>query len=205
MPEINSPESIIVYGGSFNPLHMSHVLVHAALSAYFPLAQKWIVASYSHAFDKRLMDYERRLSVLRSVFGQSPQTVVSDIEARIGKTPTYTIDVVRAIGELYPDRAVWIVGGSDLVASLDKWHEIDELRRMAKFVFFPRAGVFLSLFLAVGYEAPPSLDDAILPMIALPELSSSEVRAAIARKDAARVRMLVPAAAYEDLVAHGDL
>lgn len=42
-------------------------------------------------------------------------------------------------------------------------------------------------------------------MIALPELSSSEVRAAIARKDAARVRMLVPAAAYEDLVAHGDL
>ena len=180
MPEINSPESIIVYGGSFNPLHMSHVLVHAALSAYFPLAQKWIVASYSHAFDKQLMDYERRLSVLRSVFGQSP---------------TYTIDVVRAIGELYPDRAVWIVGGSDLVASLDKWHEIDELRRMAKFVFFPRA----------GYEAPPSLDDAILPMIALPELSSSEVRAAIARKDAARVRMLVPAAAYEDLVAHGDL
>lgn len=195
MPEINSPESIIVYGGSFNPLHMSHVLVHAALSAYFPLAQKWIVASYSHAFDKQLMDYERRLSVLRSVFGQSPQTVVSDIEARIGKTPTYTIDVVRAIGELYPDRAVWIVGGSDLVASLDKWHEIDELRRMAKFVFFPRA----------GYEAPPLLDDAILPMIALPELSSSEVRAAIARKDAARVRMLVPAAAYEDLVAHGDL
>ena len=87
------------------------------------------------------------------------------------------------------------MGGSDLVASLDKWHEIDELRRMAKFVFFPRA----------GYEAPPSLDDAILPMIALPELSSSEVRAAIARKDAARVRMLVPAAAYEDLVAHGDL
>ena len=76
MPEINSPESIIVYGGSFNPLHMSHVLVHAALSAYFPLAQKWIVASYSHAFDKPLMDYERRLSVLRSVFGQSPQTVV---------------------------------------------------------------------------------------------------------------------------------
>ena len=82
MPEINSPESIIVYGGSFNPLHMSHVLVHAALSAYFPLAQKWIVASYSHAFDKQLMDYERRLSVLRSVFDQSPQTVVSDIEAR---------------------------------------------------------------------------------------------------------------------------
>ena len=56
MPEINSPESIIVYGGSFNPLHMSHVLVHAALSAYFPLAQKWIVASYSHAFDKLIQN-----------------------------------------------------------------------------------------------------------------------------------------------------
>ena len=192
---LNDPNSIILYGGSFNPLHISHVLVHAALCAYFPLAQKWIVPSFSHAFHKELMSFERRMAVLDAVFSRSVNTVVSDIEARIGKSPTYTIDVVRAIHALYPNHAIWIVGGADLVSSLDSWQDIGELRRLARFVFFPRA----------GYDAKLQHGDMFLPMIELPKLSSGEVREAIARNDITRVQTLLPAASFDDLIAHGDL
>ena len=200
-PLLNDPRSIILYGGSFNPLHMSHVLVHAALCAYFPLARKWIVPAYSHAFDKRLMPFERRLNVLKAVFGHAPNTCVSDIEAQIGKTPTCTVDVARELIRRFPDCRLWIIGGSDLIEDPPKWREIDALKKMARFVFYPRAGYPAD----ASQASQPGDSDApmLLDILPLPALSSSEIRECLAKKDRKRVQSLLPAAAFDDLVLHG--
>ena len=90
-------DHIILYGGSFNPPHFSHLLFVAALGGCFPEAEIWVAPTYAHAFGKPLMDYELRLRMLEAMFAPYRHVVVSTIERDLHRSTSYTVDVVRAI------------------------------------------------------------------------------------------------------------
>lgn len=172
------PNSLIYYGGSFNPPHISHVLFVTALRAYFPEAEIWISPTYSHAFHKTLMPYEIRLEMLKQAFSALNDVQISTIERDLHESTSYTVDVVREILRRFPEKKVYVAVGADIVSTLPQWHEYDELCRIAEFLIFPRE----------GYDCTNTFE-----MPHLPELSSTEIREACASGNWAFVRKYVPA------------
>ena len=186
--EANTSDSLIYYGGSFNPPHIAHVLMVSALHAYFPLARIWVAPTYQHAFNKSLMPYDLRLKMLENAIGHIENVTISTIERDLHEATSYTIDVVREILRREPHTKIWITVGSDILESLHKWRNYEELCELAHFMVFPRQ----------GYDNTHAL-----PIPMLPEVSSSQIRERISQgKD---IHGLVPHAVCEMLDAyHAD-
>ncbi|MBQ9243823.1 MAG: nicotinate-nicotinamide nucleotide adenylyltransferase [Proteobacteria bacterium] len=176
-----SKKHIILYGGSFNPPHFSHLLFVAALGGCFPDAEIWVAPTYVHAFGKPLMDYALRLRMLEAMFAPYRNVVISTIERDLHRSTSYTVDVVRAIVSDHPDARVSVAVGADIVPTLPQWREYDALCRMADFIVFPRE----------GYD-----NTGTVPMPILPGISSTEIRAIMAEnKDDPRLEAMIPASA----------
>lgn len=154
--------SVGLFGGSFNPPHVGHVLSIAyALSA--GLVERVVaVPVYAHALGKSLAPFAERLHMARLAFEWLPGVEVSDIEQSLG-TPSRTLETVRALLARHPEWQLRLVVGSDILGELHQWHAFREIERLAPPLVLPRAG------------APePGRPEAVLRL--LPEVSSTEVR-----------------------------
>ena len=162
----NHSEAILYYGGSFNPPHIAHVLMVSALRAYYPKAEVWVAPTYQHAFGKGLLPYDLRLQMLEAALSSMGGVKISTIERDLHDSTSYTIDVVRALKRRQPEKAIWIVAGSDILPQLPQWRAYEELCRLAQFLIFPRQ----------GYD-----NSQALPVPCLPEVSSSQIRDILAQ------------------------
>ncbi len=173
-------ETIILYGGSFNPPHISHVLFAVTLHMLMPNARILVAPTWSHAFNKTLMSYETRLEMLHAIFDGMPGIVVSTIERDLHESTSYTIDVVQALKKQNPNTRILVAVGADIVETLPQWRSFDMLNELCDFLILPRT----------GYEANA------LPIPALPEVSSTKIREALAlgsEESMKWVRSYVPA------------
>jgi nicotinate-nucleotide adenylyltransferase len=161
VPPLRGLGRIGVLGGSFNPPHLGHLLIAAAVYAVEEIDHLWIVPTASHAFGKDLAPFADRVRMCHLAFRHlAGGAAVLDLEERLPK-PSYTVNLLRALHALRPGiKPVWIAG-SDVLTELPKWREPDQVQRLARFVVVPRK----------GYEGGSRLG------IELPMLSSTEVRA----------------------------
>ena len=176
--------SIIYYGGSFNPPHIAHYLFVAALRAYFPEAEIWVAPTFSHAFNKKLMPYDLRIAMLEAMFAPINGVKISQIEKELDRTPTYTVDVVRLMRSQGIESEIYLAVGADIVPTLGQWHGYEELKKLAKFLVFPREGCENTN----TFEMPH-----------LPDISSSQIRAWIADGRWDLVKPWMPALVFEML------
>ena len=104
-------QSIGIFGGSFNPPHMGHVLAcHYALLRW-NLKKVIVVPSHAHPFGKPLPPFNDRLAMCRLAFGHLGANVeISEIEQEM-EGISYTIDVVRKLVHLHPRRKFSPAGG----------------------------------------------------------------------------------------------
>lgn len=155
---------VALLGGSFNPPHLGHLLAAHVVRALEPVDQVWFVPAAHHPFGKPLIGFEHRLAMCELMCRDaSGWLATSDIEGTLGGEG-YTVDTLRALHRRWPDRRWTLVIGSDVVADLPRWHEVAEIRRLARIVVLNRD----------GHPAR----DAIGPPLA--KVSSTEVRAALA-------------------------
>ncbi|MBO4350782.1 MAG: nicotinate-nicotinamide nucleotide adenylyltransferase [Proteobacteria bacterium] len=153
-------QPLIYYGGSFNPPHIAHYLFVAALKAYYPDWTIWVAPTFSHAFNKALMPYELRLAMLEDMFAPLKDVEISRIESSLNKSPSYTIDVVRYLRTLVPDREIYLAVGADIVPTLPQWRDYDELQKIAQFLIFPREGCDNSM--AIDMPHLPDISSTLL-------------------------------------------
>ena len=171
-----------IYGGTFSPVHNGHV---AAAKAF--MEQMWLDILYviptgvtPHKVMQGDATARDRLEMCRLAFADVEGVIVSDLEMkREGKS--YTVDTLR---EMYdPAGRLFFLMGTDMLLTLDRWREPEEIFRLCYPVYIRR-------------EADAALDDRIVekitayhqrfgkmvPRIVAPaiELSSSDVRAAVA-------------------------
>src|SRR5262249_38269526 len=124
----------------------------------------WILPCADHAFGKELAPFVDRVRMCHLAFrhlGGGAQ--VLDLESRLPK-PSYTVDTLRAVHQLRPGIKPAFIAGSDILPELHKWKEPDEVQRLARLIIVPRKGF------AGGARL----------QIDLPELSSTDVRGALA-------------------------
>ncbi len=131
---------IAVYGGSFNPPHVSHV--RAAGAAYQALQpDKFIVMPAADPPHKDLPEGspspEERLLMTQLAFRGMPEAEVSDLEiARRGES--YTADTVEQLFQIYPGSQVTLIVGTDMLLYFEKWHRFRWLLENAELAVLSR-------------------------------------------------------------------
>jgi len=127
-----------LFGGSFDPPHICHTLLCFYALEMTGIERILWVPCAEHPFGKAVAPFEHRLAMSQlAASALGPRVEVSDMEAHLEK-PSYTVRTVEALRREMPDATIAILVGSDIVAELDKWNRIEDLRRMAEFVVIPR-------------------------------------------------------------------
>jgi len=175
--------NIGVLGGTFDPIHMGHLIIAEETRArlgltevlFVPAGQPWLKAN------NYISPAEHRVQMVRLAIADEPSFKLSTMEIeRVG--PSYTVDTIAKLNEQIGagDKLFFILGWDNLM-QLPKWHEPARLVRMCRLVPVPRVGYpspdFNSLEVAI-----PGLSQSIIlldtPQI---EISSSEIRSRVAR------------------------
>ena len=170
---------IAVYGGSFNPPHPAHV--RAARLAYAALApDKLLVIPAADPPHKALAagspTPEERFELTKLAFRDFPEAEISDMELRWGGE-SYTSDTVEELAREYPGAELWLVIGTDMLTSFERWHEFRSILAGAALAVLPRNEGELPEIerCAARFEALYGARVRIIDAAPLP-MSSSEMR-----------------------------
>ena len=130
-----------LFGGSFDPVHLGHMLVAQAALEELGLDRLFLIPAAQSPFkpERNPTAGQERLRLLRLALIGRPWCEVDDQELRRGGI-SYTIDTVRDYSTRFPSAELYYLIGADHVTQLPKWREAGELARLARFVVIPRPG-----------------------------------------------------------------
>jgi nicotinate-nucleotide adenylyltransferase len=117
-----------LFFGSFNPVHIGHMIIADYMVEFSDLDQVWLVVSPHNPLKPKSTlapDYDR-LHLVRLAIGDHPRLRASDIEFHLPK-PSYTVDTLAFLREKYPDKAFTLIMGGDNLVSLPKWKNYEFL------------------------------------------------------------------------------
>ena len=142
---MTSPQRIGIMGGTFDPIHNGHLVAASEAAHRFaldsvifvPTGQPW---QKSH---REVTAAEHRYLMTMVATASNPRFTVSRVDIdREG--PTYTIDTLRDLRELFPEAEFYFITGADSLASIMSWHNWEEMLEMAHFVGVTRPGYELA-------------------------------------------------------------
>ncbi len=174
-----------IYGGSFDPVHLGHLLVAQAAIEELGLDRLFFIPAALSPFkpDSRPASGIVRLRLLRLALAGKANCDVDDMEIRRGGI-SYTVDTLRAYAEKFPGAQLFYLIGADNAAKLAEWREPVVLAELAEFVAVPRPGGVSPVF-------PPPFRGRTLKGFPF-GVSSSEIRERV--KAGLAIDHLVPAA-----------
>jgi nicotinate-nucleotide adenylyltransferase len=174
-----------LFGGSFDPVHLGHLLVAQAAFEELGLARLFFIPAAQSPFKpgRQPTAGSSRLAMLRLALAAEPRYQVDDQEIRRGGI-SYTIDTVRDYAARFPRAELFYLIGADHLAALPSWREARSLAELATFVVIPRPG-------QGPRGAPPPFRVRTLEGFPL-AVSSSQIRQRVAAGQS--IRNLVPPA-----------
>lgn len=182
-----------IYGGSFDPIHLGHLILAENCREQVGLDQiVFMPCSLSpHKLEGTHGTDRQRLEMLDLAIGGHRDFVRSDMEIKRDGV-SYTVDTLREIHKSQPGNELFFLMGADSLESFDSWREPDEILKLAKPLVVGRPGSeidFSILEPLSSAEYVSSLSDLSVksPLI---EISSSEIRRRIAARQS--IRFLVP-------------
>jgi nicotinate-nucleotide adenylyltransferase len=175
-PKANQLKPLVgVFGGSFNPPHLAHVLALAVVLSRFDVERILVVPTYRHPFAKALASYEDRVKMCELAMGFLPRVEISRVEEELGGE-SRTLRTIEHLRSQHPDWSMRFIMGADLVVESSKWYGFDRIMELAPPIVLGRVGVAFD-------GAPPPV---------LPAISSTEVRSMIGAGRLAELEALVP-------------
>jgi nicotinate-nucleotide adenylyltransferase len=175
MAETSSEPIVGVFGGSFNPPHLAHVLALTVVLSRFDVERLLVIPTYQHPFAKSLAPYEDRVKMCELAMGWLPRVEISRVEEELGGE-SRTLRTIEHLRAKYPGKPLRLIMGADLIAESAKWYGFDRIASLAPPIVLGRAGV--------EYEGAP--------VSVLPAISSTEIRAKLAGGDLGALEELVP-------------
>ena len=188
-----------LFGGSFDPIHLAHLVLAEEARDVLGLDQVIFIPARTppHKRSRKLAAARDRVEMARLAVADHAAFSVSEMELR-RKGPSYTIDTVAAMRRRFGRSAElhFLIGG-DSLAELPLWRDVTRLVTLCRFVPLDRPGVPLprlsDLRAALGEEARGILKRRIrMPRL---DISSSDIRLRVA--EGRSIRYLVPAAVAE--------
>ncbi|HVV71855.1 MAG TPA: nicotinate (nicotinamide) nucleotide adenylyltransferase [Verrucomicrobiae bacterium] len=184
----NGAMAIGIFGGSFDPVHVGHLLVAQAAREELSLERLFFVPAAQSPFkpERHPASAAERMRLLRLALQGQEWCELDDQEIRRGGV-SFTVDTVREYHRLFPQARLWYLIGADHTALLPKWRQAEDLANLTEFAVVARPG-----------QSPPSLPapfrGQVLSGFPL-ALSSSQVRARV--RAGLSIQNLVPPAVAE--------
>jgi nicotinate-nucleotide adenylyltransferase len=122
------PESIGIFGGTFDPPHLGHLILAAEALQQLQLTRVlWVLTPQPpHKTEDLISELEHRLAMVKRAIGSQPGFELSTIESeRPG--PHYTLDTIDLLQEKYPRSQLLLLVGADSLRDLPGWHRSNEI------------------------------------------------------------------------------
>jgi nicotinate-nucleotide adenylyltransferase len=191
---VSAYKKIGLYGGSFDPVHLGHLLVAQAALEELELDRLFFIPARQSPFkpDQLPSPANLRLKLLRLALLGMNRCEVDDQEIR-REGISYTIETVRDYRTRFPQAKFFFLIGADHVNQLSSWKAAEELVRELHFCVVPRAG---------GAIQPAVENGAFTVLKGFPfQVSSSQIRERV--RAGRSIRHLVPAALEEGILNSG--
>lgn len=130
-----------IFGGTFDPVHLGHLIVAEQCREQARLDQVWFIPSARppHKQDRPLTPFEQRVEMLRLALAGQPAFQINEIEKdRPG--PSYTADTLDVLSRDHSDADFHLILGSDCLADLPFWHEPARIIARAGLLIVSRPG-----------------------------------------------------------------
>jgi nicotinate-nucleotide adenylyltransferase len=169
-----------LYFGSFNPIHIGHLIIANFIVNNTDVDQVWLIVSPQNPFKSpgSLLNEYHRLHLARIAIEDNLKLKVSDIEFHLPR-PSYTIDTLTYLKEKYPGNRFSVIVGSDSYQNIGKWKNADLLLEN-DFLVYKRP----------GFEITNCTSSTLILNAPLLDISSTMVRTLI--KAGKSIRYLVP-------------
>ncbi|MCX7590768.1 MAG: nicotinate-nucleotide adenylyltransferase [Kiritimatiellae bacterium] len=193
-PAAESAKKVGVFGGTFNPIHLGHLILgQTALESCGLSSVLFIPCSKPpHKTAKNLASAHHRLAMVELAIEGDFRFRVSDIEIRRGGV-SYAIDTIRSLRATDPSAAYYFLIGTDTLLELHLWKNIDQLLTLCTFVAFARPGVDLRAIGPEHLKLPGDWGERLLSNVVMSrqiDISSSDIRHRVA--EGLSIRYLVP-------------
>ncbi len=195
-------KKIGIMGGTFDPIHMAHLLLAESARVQFHLAQILFMPSATppHKDHRQVSPVEHRRNMVQIAIEGNSGFAYSDLELRRSGI-TYTSDTLEALHEEYPDTEFYFIMGADSLFAVDAWHQPEKIFQRAAILAGNRSEVPLeNIKKQVDYLKERF--GGTIGLIEMPDIaiSSSEIRKRCA--EGASVRYYVPEAIYRYMESH---
>jgi len=176
-------KKIGLFFGSFNPIHIGHLIIANYMAHYTDLAEVWLVVSPHNPLKKKdnLLNMYDRLEMVNLALEDAGQIRSTDIEFRLPQ-PSYTIDTLIHLQERYPDYTFVLIMGADNLLTLNKWKNYEIILRDFAIYVYPRPHCDIN-----SWMNHPKITITSTPLM---EISSTFIRKAI--KDGKNVQYFLP-------------
>lgn len=176
-------KQIGIFSGSFNPIHIGHLVLANYLCEFEGLDEVWFLVSPHNPLKEKeeLMDDQFRYELTKIAIDGYAKFIASDFEFSLPQ-PSYTIQTLNALRETYPDHNFHLIIGSDNWTLIEQWKDYKEILANYPILIYPRK----------GYEAiiPNNYTNIRLVQAPMLDISSTFIREAIqAGKD---IRFFLP-------------
>jgi len=176
-----------LFFGSFNPVHIGHLIIANHILNNTDLEKIWMVVSPHNPFKKKssLANNHDRLHLMNLAIGDNPNISASDIEFNLPQ-PSYTIDTLMYLKEKHPNHTFCLIMGGDNLKSLHKWKNYEKILENYQIYVYQRP----------AYDPGDLKDHVSITIVDAPllEISSSFVRNCIAENKS--IQYLVPESVY---------
>lgn len=130
---------IALFGGSFDPPHLGHVLAAVTARSLAAVDAVWVLPVANHPYAKNLSPWAQRWELCQLAFSTlAPWLTVRDDETR--NPSGFTFDLVTGLAARYPGNDWCLIGGSDTANDLVNWHRGSELAQLVQVIAIPRRG-----------------------------------------------------------------
>lgn len=135
-------EHIGILGGSFNPVHIGHIILADFIVQRTDISQVWLMLTPLNplkANPEELISDSHRLEMLRIATKGNPRLLPCDIELSMPQ-PSYSINSLNRLQELHPNKQFSLIIGSDNWLMFDRWRSYEEIIKNFSPIVYPRPG-----------------------------------------------------------------
>lgn len=179
-----------LYFGTFNPIHVGHMIIANHMAEHSDLGQIWMVVTPHNPLKQKssLLDDYHRLHLVNLATEEYPKIKSSDIEFKLSQ-PNYTVNTLAHLKDKYPQHEFSLIMGEDNLNSLHKWKNYEFIIENHEIYVYPR--------LNSGEIDEQFVNNSKIHRIGAPviELSSTFIRECIKNKK--NIRPLLPEKVWE--------
>ncbi|MBL7859903.1 MAG: nicotinate-nucleotide adenylyltransferase [Cyclobacteriaceae bacterium] len=139
---MSAPQKIGLFFGSFNPIHIGHMIIANIMAENTDLNKVWFVVSPQNPFkpSKGLLHEFDRYDLVKAAIAENYKLEVTDVEFQLPK-PSYTIHTLAHLTEKHPGKEFKVIIGGDNLENFSKWKNHNQILDQFGLYVYPRPGV----------------------------------------------------------------